>query len=91
MKKFIFITPEGNTTAPNGDEVENMQVIVIQHGRYFSSYSNLTGVTVHRGQDITTGQVLGKVAANIDGIGAMDFLMSSETSELDPERWLRSR
>ncbi len=71
--------------------VENMQVIVIQHGRYFSSYSNLTGVTVHRGQDITTGQVLGKVAANIDGIGAMDFLMSSETSELDPERWLRSR
>lgn len=29
MKKFIFITPEGNTTAPNGDEVENMQVIGI--------------------------------------------------------------
>jgi len=27
MKKFIFITPEGNTTSPNGDEVENMQVI----------------------------------------------------------------
>jgi hypothetical protein len=29
MKKFIFITPEGNTTAPNGDEIENMQVIGI--------------------------------------------------------------
>ncbi|TDP59948.1 hypothetical protein [Flavobacterium dankookense] len=29
MKKFIFITPEGNTTSPNGDEVENMQVIGI--------------------------------------------------------------
>jgi len=29
MKKYIFITPEGNTTAPNGDEVENMQVIGI--------------------------------------------------------------
>ena len=29
MKKFIFITPEGNTIAPNGDEVENMQVIGI--------------------------------------------------------------
>ena len=27
MKKFIFITPEGKTTAPNGNEVENMQVI----------------------------------------------------------------
>ena len=29
MKKFIFITPEGETTAPNGGEVENMQVIGI--------------------------------------------------------------
>ncbi len=29
MKKFIFITTEGETTAPNGDEVENMQVIGI--------------------------------------------------------------
>jgi hypothetical protein len=29
MKKFIFITREGTTTAPNGKEVENMQVIGI--------------------------------------------------------------
>lgn len=29
MKKYIFITPEGNTFSPNGEEVENMQVIGI--------------------------------------------------------------
>lgn len=29
MKKFIFLTNEGETTAPNGQEVENMQVIGI--------------------------------------------------------------
>lgn len=29
MKKYIFITPEGNTFSPKGDEVENMQVIGI--------------------------------------------------------------
>jgi len=29
MKKYIFITNEGTTTAPNGSEVENMQVIGI--------------------------------------------------------------
>lgn len=29
MKKFIFITSEGKTNAPNGDKVENMQVIGI--------------------------------------------------------------
>lgn len=29
MKKFIFITLEGETVAPNGSDVENMQVIGI--------------------------------------------------------------
>lgn len=29
MKRYIFITPEGTTNAPNGDEIENMQVIGI--------------------------------------------------------------
>lgn len=29
MKKYIFITSEGNTFSPNGEEVENMQVIGI--------------------------------------------------------------
>lgn len=27
MKKFIFITTEGSTLSPNGNDVENMQVI----------------------------------------------------------------
>ena len=27
MKKFIFVTNEGQTISPNGYEVENMQVI----------------------------------------------------------------
>lgn len=29
MKKFIFITPEGETISPNGSDVENLQVIGI--------------------------------------------------------------
>jgi hypothetical protein len=27
MKKYIFITPEGNTTSPNGDEIEKTNKI----------------------------------------------------------------
>jgi len=71
--------------------VEDMQVVTIQHGRYFSTYSNLNGVTVQKGQDVRTGQVIGKVAPNFDGIGAIDFYMSNETSNFDPEGWLRRR
>ncbi|MDN3678238.1 hypothetical protein QWY90_13065 [Flavobacterium paronense] len=29
MKKYIFITPEGTTSSPNGEEIENLQVIGI--------------------------------------------------------------
>ena len=29
MRRFIFITSEGKATAPNGTEVENMQVMGI--------------------------------------------------------------
>ncbi len=29
MKKFIFVTSEGETIAPNGSDVENLQVIGI--------------------------------------------------------------
>jgi len=71
--------------------VEDMQVIIIQHGKYFSTYSNLGNVSVQRGQNVKTGQVIGKAAANLDGIGAIDFYINDEKNNLDPERWLRSR
>ncbi len=69
--------------------VEDMQVVIIQHGKYFSTYSNLGSVTVQRGQNIKTGQVIGKAAANLDGIGAIDFFINDEKSNIDPERWLK--
>lgn len=78
-------------TVTTVQQVEDMQVVIIQHGRYFTTYSNLSGVTVRKGQQIKTGQVLGRVAANFDGVGAMDFYISNETSNYDPERWLRRK
>ncbi len=71
--------------------VDDMQVIIIQHGRYFTTYSNLSGAAVQKGQEVRTGQVIGKVAANFDGVGAIDFYMSNEKSNFDPETWLRPR
>lgn len=71
--------------------VEDMMVVIVQHGRYFTTYSNLSGVTVKKGQDVKTGQVLGRVAVNLNGIGAIDFYISNESSNYDPEKWLRRR
>jgi murein hydrolase activator len=78
-------------TVSNVVFVEDMQVVIIQHGKYFTTYSNLSNVSVQRGQAVKTGQVIGKVAANLDGIGAADFYVSDEKNFLDPEKWLRRR
>jgi murein hydrolase activator len=71
--------------------VENMQVVILQHGKYFSSYSNLGSVSVQPGQSVREGQVLGKAAANDEGVGSIDLLMDSERGEINPESWLRRR
>jgi murein hydrolase activator len=84
--KSVFAGTVSNVLA-----IDDMQVVIIQHGKYFSTYSNLSGVSVQKGQDVTTGQAIGRVAANLEGIGAVDFFMSNETSNFDPEKWLRRR
>jgi septal ring factor EnvC (AmiA/AmiB activator) len=80
-----------NGTVSNVINVEEMQVVMIQHGRYFTSYSNLSGVTVQKGQTVTSGQVIGKAMSNDDGIGEIDFIMSNDKNNFDPERWLKPR
>ena len=70
--------------------IEDMQVVIIQHGAYFTTYSNLSGVSVQAGQNVKTGQIIGKAAANLDGIGAIDLYLSDEKgNSIDPERWLK--
>ena len=71
--------------------IDDMQVVIIQHGKYFSTYSNLENVNVKTGQDVKTGQVIGKTAPNLDGVGEVDFYMNDERNNLDPERWLLRR
>jgi murein hydrolase activator len=69
--------------------IEDMQTVIIQHGKYFSTYSNLSSTSVQRGQNVKTGQVIGKAAANLDGVGAVDFFISDERNNIDPEKWLK--
>ncbi len=70
---------------------DDVQMVVVKHGSYFTGYSNLSGVNLTKGQTVQTGQTIGKVAANLDGIGAMDLMIQNEKSEVNPEVWLRRR
>ena len=71
--------------------IDDMQVVIIQHGKYFTTYSNLLSVSVQRGQAVKTGQAIGKAAANLDGVGAVDLYIQDEKVNFDPEKWLRRR
>jgi len=63
--------------------------VVIRHGKYFTSYSNLSGVTVSKGASVKTGQVIGKVGEAQDGDGGqVDFMLMIESKNVNPEQWL---
>ena len=62
----------------------------MQHGEYFTTYSNLGSVSVKTGQNVKTGQVIGKAAANLDGTGAIDlYINDAKGNNIDPEKWLK--
>ncbi len=65
--------------------------VTIRHGDYYTTYSNLSNVTVKKDQEVKTGQTLGRVAPNLDGIGSIDFYSAKGYNDLDPEKWLRRR
>jgi septal ring factor EnvC (AmiA/AmiB activator) len=63
--------------------------VFIKHGEYFTVYSNLGSVSVQRGDKVSTGQVIGKAAANDEGQGQVDFILMQESDNVNPESWLR--
>ena len=60
-------------------------VVMIRHGAYITVYANLGSVSVHKGQQVGTGQTIGSVA----GDGILQFQLRKETAKLNPEAWLR--
>ncbi len=65
-------------------------LVVIKHGKYSTAYSNLSGVSVTKGQSIKTGQVIGKAGENEDGSGGqIDFILMVDKNQTNPAIWLR--
>ncbi len=69
--------------------IEDKQAVFIKHGKYFTVYSNLASANVQRGDQVKTGQVIGKVGLNDEGQGEVDFIIMEESSNVNPEQWLR--
>jgi septal ring factor EnvC (AmiA/AmiB activator) len=68
------------------------QVVFIKHGKYFTSYSHLSNITVSVGQEVKAGSVLGRSGNGLDGEGSLLFMVNNEkATPLNPESWLKSR
>ncbi|MGH2563815.1 MAG: murein hydrolase activator EnvC family protein, partial [Ginsengibacter sp.] len=69
--------------------IEDKQAVFIKHGKYFTVYSNLASANVQRGDQVKTGQVIGKAGVNDEGQGQVDFIIMQETTNVNPEQWLK--
>ncbi len=64
--------------------------VIIRHGNYLTVYSNLSSVSVSKGQKISTGQVIGQIATDTDSQETiLHFQIWKERSKQNPSSWIR--
>ena len=65
--------------------------VIVAHGEYFTVYSGLKDVYVKKGQKITTGQEIGLLQVNSEGVSELRFQIRKNTTPLNPQQWLRPK
>ena len=64
------------------------KAVVIQHGDYFTVYQNLSSVSVSTGDKVSRKEIIGKIRTTGDGKTVIKFLISQNTTYLNPASWL---
>lgn len=63
-------------------------VVIIRHGNYLTVYSNLMDVTVKKGAQVKTKELIGKVAHDAEKGSILNFQVWKDTEKMNPELWL---
>jgi septal ring factor EnvC (AmiA/AmiB activator) len=71
--------------------IMNKYAVIVQHGEYFTVYSNLQDVSVKSGDIITTKQVIGTVQTDDEGKSEVHLEIWKGSSKMDPEGWIMAR
>lgn len=72
-------------------DIEGESNVLIRHGKYFTTYGNLSSSSVSKGQKVRSGDVIGKAGPNADGNGEIEFVLLLENRNLDPAVWIRRK
>ncbi len=73
--------------------VGSSQIVMIQHGNYFTVYNGLSSVSVKTGQHVNVRQVIGQVANNDNDVPTLNFQIwksngKKSNVKLNPEQWI---
>ncbi|MCF1716648.1 peptidoglycan DD-metalloendopeptidase family protein [Flavihumibacter sp. RY-1] len=69
--------------------IGSVQAVILKHGKYFTTYSNLSRVLVSKGDKVKTGQLIGRLEEKEGGRGELEFLITNDNQiNLNPELWL---
>ena len=63
-------------------------VVMVQHGEYFTVYAKLRTVSVSEGQQVKMRQPIGTVYTNPEGTTELQFQVWRNSTNLNPEQWL---
>lgn len=74
----VIVLPSGGKSA-----------VLLQHGAYFTMYSNLITVKVKKGQDVKLGQKLGVIKTEEDGKTEIHFELWKGNQKQNPALWLK--
>ncbi|BDD02763.1 murein hydrolase activator EnvC family protein [Aureibacter tunicatorum] len=66
-------------------------VVIVQHGQYFTVYAKLKSVTVKNGDKIAKGQEVGVVYTDKSGRTELQFQLWHKQQNLNPEYWLTKK
>lgn len=70
--------------------VDDKANVTIRHGKYFTTYCNLSSANVGKGAKVSRGQVIGKAGADDESDGGkVDFILMVERTKVNPRSWLR--
>ena len=67
------------------------KTVMVQHGDYISTYSNLREIFVSKGQSVKTGDAIGKIFTDkITGKTDLVFVLFKNRNRLNPSDWIRA-
>ena len=66
-------------------------VVIINHGEYYTLYAKLKNLNVVKGDNISIGDLIAELVTNADGITELQFQVWKNNIKLNPEKWIMKK